>query len=256
MNIPLLDQIDIQILQHRDVHFGGNFAIMIDYYENEGVGVNEEFEIERIRELHQIQEALGENLSAISLPLPEVEAIERAKKRYFQLRDLYETEAKLSKLIGDLILSEEEYPEKEIQAIVKEGDQMVPLLLFIIQSTDLYDPLLPGYGRAPLLSALCLKEMKRKEAIAPLFSAIGTMTDDFDFEEAALSALLATPEESKSFLINQLSKEPLSLDNEKAAYLLSQFDPDPVVQAAAKSLLPRIAPTSSLAAYLALLAEL
>ena len=50
-HIPLLDAIDLDILMHKDAHFGGNFDIMIDYYEKEGVGSMPDFETDRIIEI-------------------------------------------------------------------------------------------------------------------------------------------------------------------------------------------------------------
>ena len=60
MDLPILDELDTEILKHRDAHFGGNFQVMIDYYEQEGIGVVPDFDIDRIVELHELQEKLGE----------------------------------------------------------------------------------------------------------------------------------------------------------------------------------------------------
>ena len=69
--IPLLDEEDILTLMHRDVHFGGNFKIMINYYEDEDhIGINEEFKLDRLKELALIEEHLQENLSETLLSEP------------------------------------------------------------------------------------------------------------------------------------------------------------------------------------------
>ena len=40
-SFPLTDELDHAILMHKDVHFGGNFSLMIEYYKEEGKGVIE-----------------------------------------------------------------------------------------------------------------------------------------------------------------------------------------------------------------------
>ena len=61
--IPLLDEEDILALMHRDVHFGGNFKVMINYYENENhIGIIEEFTLDRLKDLAKIEEHFQEDI--------------------------------------------------------------------------------------------------------------------------------------------------------------------------------------------------
>src|SRR5580704_4075015 len=88
-NYPITYSIDNQILMHREAHFGGNFALMLDYYKNEGRGVNKEFEISRIEELYKLQQQTGKDLATYMLSGPEIEKIGQAKNAYKTLRDIY-----------------------------------------------------------------------------------------------------------------------------------------------------------------------
>lgn len=222
--------IDNSILMHRDAHFGGSFPIMIDYYEKEGKGVNQDFELKRIRELAALEAKNHQNLAAMMLSGPEAEKVSQAKESYKNLRDLYDVKKPKSKiplLIADLILSEEENPEKEIAAVVAEKGAIVPALIDILRFEDFYDPLFPGYGLAPELATRCLGQIGDKRAIYSLFETIGEA--DFFNEDAVLAALKRIGDPAKTFLLKVLHGRPLNFDNERAAIALVEFKEDPEV---------------------------
>lgn len=224
MEIPLLDAVDQEILMHRDVHFGGNFPIMIDYYKTESVGVMPDFEMIRIKELKKLQDELGEDLSMKVLPLPAVEEVNRAKELYKKFRDVYEQSDEIPRLVSDLILAEEGQPEKEIAALVGKGDLAVDPLIHIIDSADFYDPLFPGYGRAPGLAAMCLGKIGNPKAVYHLFLAVGK--ENFFVDEAIIQAIVAFGDAGKEFLFKRLMQKPINKDNENAAVILASYPLD------------------------------
>lgn len=240
----LKDALDVEIVMQRDVHFGGKFPFMIEYYQREGKGVREEFDIERIRLLEKTEKDLGQNLAALLLSGADAEKVARAKNAYEKLRQLYEEKKKESsalkqgRLIADLILSEEENPQKAIQAIVKERSALVPLLIDLIRSEDFYDPLFPGYGFAPELAAICLGEIGDKRAIISLFESIGEQ--DFVFEDQAIKALRLIGEPAKEFLLHVVHAKPITYDNERAAMALVYFKDMPGVPEACLAILKEI----------------
>lgn len=222
----MVDSIDMEILMHRDSHFGGNFDVMLDYYKQDGVGVVPDFEIEEIKKLQIMENELGQNLSEVYLPEMAKETVEEAKKLYQELRNVYEDEnaRKEGVLLSDLILSEEEYPQKEIDALIKEGGKAVPLLIHLISSQTFYDPLFPGYGRSPIFAAKCLAGIQDERAIPPLFEALGH--ENFFTDEEIILALASFGDLAKAFLLKRLAQEPFSKDNEQAAIALSGFTED------------------------------
>lgn len=257
-DLPLTNLIDATILMHRDVHFGGIFDFMIDYYQKEGKGTNPEFTLARIRELAEMEKRMGHNLAAMMLGGADAEKIARAKQMYQSLRDLYETSGPLTKyprLIADLILSEDELAENEIAAIVKEKSAIVPSLIELLRTEDLYDSLFPGYGMAPALAVQCLGKIGDKRAIISLFESIGE--SDLFNEEIALEALRHIGAPAKEFLLRVLQGRPLNVDNERAAIALVQFKQDSEVSAACFKMLqdPEVRKDLSLSTYLVLACE-
>lgn len=256
--LPVSNAQDAAILMHRDVHFGGQFAVMLDYYKNEGKGINPEFDYERIEELAVMEKQMGENLAAMTLAGADAEKIGEAKDAYKKLRALYESKdkgAKLPQLIADLILSEEEEPVKEIEAIVQEKAAVVPLLIDLLRSETFYDPLFPGYGKAPALAAACLGKIGDKRAIISLFESIGS--GDFFDEDIALNALKAIGEPAKEFLLKVVHGKPINEDNEKAAIALIKFKDDPQVAKTSFEMLqdPAVLKDMALSTYLVLACE-
>lgn len=221
--IPLVDTIDLEILMHRDTHFSGNFGVMLEYYEKEGVGVMPDFSIKRIKKLLLEEQRLGQNLSELLLPSSAQEVVDDAKKMYLELRDVYETTPPnpISIAISDLIFSEDDSPKAEIESLCKEGKAAVKSLISVLKSDKLYDPLYPGYGRAPVLAAECLAKIQDERAIPALFEMLGQ--ENFFTDDAIISALVSFGDHAIEFLLKRLVHKPFSKDNEHAAIVLGSF---------------------------------
>lgn len=223
----LSEELDHEILMHRDAHFGGDFDVMLNYYSQDKVGVNPDFDLTRIEYLAEIEKQNEQNLAPLILSPSEIERVAAARKAYRSFKAIYDVEEeKVShpRLIGDLILTEEEEPNDEIQAIVNEGLKISPELIAILKSEDAYDTLFPGYGFAPYLAMVCLALIKDPESIIPIFETIGRPSVFGD--EPAFEALANFGEEGKKFLLKRLKSRPLNKDNFNAAVALSYFPPD------------------------------
>lgn len=226
---PLIDAIDHEILMHRDAHFGGQFSIMLDYYRKEGggKGVQPEFDLPRIERLAELEGQLKQNLAALFLAAPEMQKVADSRLAYQGLKAIYEIKKPKNNypvLIADLILSEEEEPKAEIAAIAAEKDKIVPALIDLLRSEELYDPLFPGYGQAPFLVVQCLGLIGDKRAIISLFEALGE--SDFFADDQIIKALKAIGQPARDFLLQVLKGRPLNEDNEKAAIALIAFKDD------------------------------
>lgn len=221
---PIVDALDHEILMHRDAHFGGQFSIMLEYYQKEGKGAQQDFPFTRIEKLALLEEQLKQNLAAFFLESQEVEKVAQSREAYQTLRSIYEVKkAKLPypRLIADLILAEDEEAEGEIGAIVEHKDKIVPFLIDLLRNESFYDPLYPGYGQAPFLAVKCLERIGDKRAIISLFEAIGE--GDFFVDDQIFKALKAIGEPAKEFLLRVVKGRPLNEDNEKAAIALIAF---------------------------------
>lgn len=254
----LFDESDKEILMHRDIHFSGNFELMIDYYNNQGKGVNPDFDLERIQELHLLERELKQNLAALILSGPEAEKVAKGKSAYKQLRELYKNgnpKNRLPVLIADLILSESEETEEEIKALAEHKTAAVLLLIDLLKSEDFYDPLYPGYGLAPFSAAKCLGYIGDKRALISLFEAI--KNSDFNHEDVVFKAIKAIGQDAKNFLLKVLHGKPYNQDNEHAALALIQFNNDPEVTKACLEILqePEAKKNIPFSTYLALVCE-
>jgi hypothetical protein len=260
LDLSFVDSVDVAILMHRDVHFGGQFDFMVEYYEKGGKGVNQEFDIERIKALMQVEKQMKQNLAPLLLSGVDAEKIAKAKEAYKKLRDLYQYQRgskahKYPLLIADLILTEDEEATNEIAAVVAEKGTIVPALIQLIRSEDLYDSLFPGYGEAPTLAIKCLGLIGDKRAIISLFESIGE--GDFMSENLALDALKAIGAPAKEFLMKVLHAQPITYDNERAALALDRFKDDPEVASNCFAMLKSLdfKKNSILADYLVLACE-
>ncbi len=243
--LSVVDAIDCAILMHRDVHFGGNFSIMIHYYHNKGKGCCQDFELKRIYELAELEKQLDKDIAPLILTGAEAEHVARAIKSYKDLRSLYEkTDKTIPKnrypiLIANLILSEEEEPLEAIQAIVDEKEKIVPELLALIRSDDFHNPIFPGFGLAPIYAAQCLGKIGDKRAIIAIFETIGHESDFFN-ENIALDALKLIGQPAKEFLLHVVNGKPYNEDNDHAAIALSGFKEDPAVATACFNILKNL----------------
>lgn len=255
---PLSYVIDNAILMHRDAHFSGNFDLMIDYYNQERRGVCNEFSLQRIEEMAEIEKQKGGNLSATLLSGAEMEKVAASRQSYQNLRDVYEVKKPISPipaLIADLILAEDEELEQAISQVVEQKSAIVPALISLLRNEDFYDPLNPGFGLAPQHAAKCLGLIGDKRAIISLFEAM--KEGDFFSEDAILDALRSIGEPAKEFLLKVLHGTPITGDNELAAVALLEFKQDPQVSKACLEMLKTLDLKNNipLATYLALACE-
>jgi hypothetical protein len=255
-SFPIVDSIDHEILMHRDAHFGGLFSVMLDYYANEGKGVQPEFDLPRIERLMAMEKDLKENLAALFLASDEMQKVSDAREAYAKLRAIYEVNNPKSihpRLIADLILTEDLEGEEEVAAVAAEKGLIVNALIELLRQDELYDPLFPGYGLAPSLIIKALEKIGDKRAIISLFEAMGQ--GDFFADEQILKALKQIGEPSKEFLLKVLHGKPINEDNERAAIALIAFNDDPDVTASALKMLhdPAVQNDPCLATYLILI---
>lgn len=221
---PIVDAIDHEILMHRDAHFGGQFSIMLEYYQQEGKGVQPELTITRIERLAALEKELKENFAALFLAGSEAQKVADARDAYQTLRAIYQVKnpkTPFPQLIADLILTEDEEAEAEIAAIVAEKGKIVPALIDLLRNENFYDPLFPGYGLAPFLAVKALERIGDKRAIISLFEALGQ--GDFFADEQIVKALQAIGQPACEFLLHVVKGRPLNEDNEKAAIALIAF---------------------------------
>jgi hypothetical protein len=225
---PLVDNSDVEILMHRDSHFGGKFSVMIEYYDEEKKGVQEDFDVDHIKYMASLEEKLETNLSTKLLTGPDAEKVGKSRDIYKKLKALYEIpqeqeKSPIPRIIADLILSEEEEPEEERNAVSAQGKAALPHLLKILKQDFFLDPLFPGYGYAPIHVIECIGEIKGKEAVPVLFEMLGTQNENddvFDIEQAAIEALSKIGPPSKTFLLKMIKGRPITRDNHKAAMAL------------------------------------
>lgn len=253
--IPLANVSDINILMHRDAHFSGNFDIMLEYYRKGGKGVSPDIDIDRIEELAAIEKNMGINLAPLLFSAPDAEKVARAKDSYKKLRDVYgisNPKTIYPKLIADLILSEDEEEEREIDAVVAQKGGIVPALIELVKSDEFHDPLFPGYGLAPVLAAKALGMIGDKRAVISLFESLGE-GDLFD-EDIIIEALRQIGDPAKQFLLRVLHGIPVTEDNEKAAIALIHFKDDPDIAKECLNMLikPDVRSHTTLSTYLIL----
>jgi hypothetical protein len=254
----LADAEDVAILMHRDIHFGGSFDIMLEYYRREGKGIQEDISIPRAEELNRLELATGQDLAGMLLSGADAERVGRSRDVYKTLREICEFDSPESlhpRLIAALILSEDLDSEEELNAIVAEGPSIIPSLIQLASAKEFYDPLFPGYGLAPSLAIKALGMLKDPKAIPALFEA--SNSGDFDHEEAVIHALVEIGPKAKQFLIRVLTLRPMVHDNEQAARALTHFVPDEEVAKVALEQLqdPAACRHQNLAAYLVLCCE-
>lgn len=221
---PLSDELDNEVIMHRNAHFGGKFDIMLEYYSQEGKGAHPDITLDKIEELLHKEHEMQEDIGMLLLSEAENEKVEESKAKYQQLRSIYNvknSKTPLPALIADLILTENPEPEEEIQALVEHGEAAVAFLHDIMKSDELYDPLFPGYGYAPIHAAECLGKIGSHSSIRILFEQIGTGT--FANEEAVFHGLKCIGKKAESFLWDIIKSRPIRPDTEKAVIAILEF---------------------------------
>lgn len=225
-SFPLEYALEKEILMHRDVHFAGDFASMVAYYQKEGRGAVLEVTLQQIQDLWDLEKKLSTNLAAQVLSGADAERVAHAKAAYVRLREVYErnlAEDDPAKLIADLILAEED-EEDCLQAVIEKGSCMQKPLLDLLHSTEFADDLCPGYGLCPLLAAKALAKIGDQEAIEALFVLLDDEREDLVFE--LLDALKELGAPACQFAQRVLTSLPISQDNRRAAFLLSSVFSD------------------------------
>ncbi len=255
---PLIEAEDVDILQHRDAHFSGQFSVMINYYKNAGLGVNEDIDLSRIEHLAYIEREKEQNIAALFLTGADMERVAKARNTYRNLKDLYAIK-KAQNLqpyyVANLILAEKDDLEAAKKVVIDEGKSIVPSLLALVNSEDFYDPLYPGYGLAPMHAVQCLGKIADPESLVSLFGYMANVEPEF--EEVLLKALHSFGDVALDFLRKVLVTRPLSNDNERAAVALSAFAADEVSAKICLEQLQKeeVQSTPSLCSYLLLACE-
>jgi len=242
----ILDEESQKILMHRDVHFGGSFPIMIEYYEREEApGIQEDIFIERVRELQFLEEKLGKNIAPYILKGIEAERVAYFRSLYRQFQELYAVAPKntTESLIASLFLSDGEW-EKIIENVPLALPLKEELLIEILINDEFQEGLSPSFGTVPQAIARLLGNRKSEKAISALFSTIGC--GNFDLEEEVIHALKKIGLAAKEVC---MKKALLSSgrDFERALIALQVFVPDEEVQKCAMKLLEK---KQSIASYL------
>ncbi len=234
------DEMDHQILMHRNTHFGGSFSAMIEYYEREGKGSQPELELKRIYQLQDLEQSNPSCFEGFLLP-EEEKQVEQSIELYKKFQELYEDPhaPEIGIRIADLVLSEEEDPTQEINRIVELGSAATPALIELLRSDVFCDPLSPGYGYSAAYAAVALGKIGDPQAIVPLFEAMRRR--DYFLEAAAIDSLRMFGHQAKDFLLSRLQLSPISEENERAAIALTNFENDEEIAKAALELLEKIA---------------
>ena len=217
-DLPLLNTIDLEILMHKDAHFGGSFDMMMEYYANDGIGVQEEFDIDRIKELSLLDKE--GHLSSEVLPDLAKNDVLLSKDLYSKFKECYEGDNPLPQKIADMILSEDDHPEEEIKALASFETLAIKPLIEILLQDHFYNALNPGYGRAPINAVLCLKAINSDEVIPFLFNALGK---SFMVDESIIDTLITLGSKAEEFLCDRLQSTPYTRDNYTAAMALASF---------------------------------
>jgi hypothetical protein len=218
MENPLLNTVDLEILMHKDAHFGGSFQVMIDYYENDGIGVQEDFELDRIKDLRDFDK--DGHLSSQVLPDASKNEVIFSSSLYKKFKESYEKKEPLPPKISDLILSEKEIPTEEINALVAIAELSTQPLLEILEQDHFYNPLNPGYGRSPINASLALRKIQNNDTIPQIFQCLGK---SFNVDEAIINTLITFGKDGSDFLQERLESTPYTHDNYIAAMALSSF---------------------------------
>ncbi len=250
-SFPLVDETDHSIVMFCEAHFSGNFDEMVKYTQKKGKGVQQEFSLKRIKELAAIQRKTDEKISDLLLSEEEKEEISQAKERYLSLRECYEKDLVLPRLIADLILTEDETADKELEALMgyPQKEELEKSLLHLLSSEEYYNPLFPGYGRAPQFAVKAIGLLQLTSAIPQLFTEIGK--HDFFMEEEILNALKNLGQPAKQWLMRRIQQKPITAENENAALALIHFEDEEVALLFQKLLSDKsLSSHSNLAEYL------
>ena len=232
----ILDEESQKILMHRDVHFGGSFSIMLEYYEREEApGIQEDIFIEGIQELDSLERKMKKNIAPYILKGIEAERVAFFRAQYRKFQELYSMAPKNSteSLIASLFLSDGEWEE-----VLEQVDSSLPqkenLLIEILMNDEFQESLSPSFGTAPQAIVRLLGERKSEKAIPYLFSTIGC--GHFDLEEEVICSLQKIGNPAKEFCLKK-ARSSSEKECERALIALQVFHPDESVRQCALELL-------------------
>ncbi|WP_213358269.1 hypothetical protein [Chlamydiifrater phoenicopteri] len=223
-----------KILLLREAHFSGSFEEMKECYADEDfLGADPDISIEDIDYLAKIESSNETILTQALLSERDWEEIQKAKAAYEFLED--SDPESLTGKIANLILTAPFSTSLDRDAVIAEGEAIVPDIIKILDTLDLFHPLFPGFGLAPQRLIDCLGHIRSPLAIRPLFEMIGSpQTAEYDDEIASALAKIGSP--AKQFLFSLLSSSPITKDHETASFCLAYFDDDEVVNFAKEQL--------------------
>ena len=214
LDAPTLDELDVSLLMQKNIHFGGSFQEMLEYYQDVSLLEHrDDIDIDRVSYLKEVEDA-GTDLEEL-LDEQTLEEIEDKKSLYSQIEDqAADSNNPEEQAIANLILCSEFDVEDEIITAANLGDDIVPYVLKIIERDDFYSKISPGQGRAPASAIRVLIALRDNSAILLLFSRmfnISTYT-----EGVFMQYFREFEAETKELIRRMLSGKTWSLDHERA----------------------------------------
>lgn len=222
----LTDESHHLILMLRESHFRGQFDLMLQSFNNENfIGNNLDIDIQEIEYLEKIEKKLQQNLAPLLLSPSEAERIYKSRLMYENLKKIYllenEEKDKKSRILADFLLIEFSPFDKEVDAIVQLKDAIIPDLLNIINNSNFYDPVFPGFGEIPKIAIECLSKINNPKVIPNIFSLLGKE----NFSDDDLSFILSKfNNDAKNFFQKILFSLPITKDHSMAAFCLTHFN--------------------------------
>jgi len=252
--LSVFDEEDKEILMHKEAHFAGSFPLMIECYKKNGKGAVLDTSLTRLQTLFAKEKELNTSLAPFFLSGADAEMVAASKKLYTQLALLFEQDAPpLSKAIASLILAEKKEEKEALKEVLEYQEKAIDLLIDVLKTPQLLNPLFPGYGKTPLLAGDALGILQAEKAIPHLFAL--SLEEDPAFEECARKNLKKIGTKAKDFLKKILEKTPISKAHESALFCLSSFS-SPSLSSFFFSLLQEKYTELPFALYLALGCEL
>ncbi len=240
----LIDEEDKKIILHREVHFGGSFPVMQEYYANEDHrGVMDDISPERIKFLADVEVKLGKNLAPFLLSGSDAEHIARAKKLYKSIEHAINQAEEARKtdfssgvkvdLLTQILFEEGNKPWTLEQ--MQQFKEFPEILFTLAASDEFRDELSPGYGKAPLEAIRLIGQLQISKGMDILFRVFPSASDDE--EEVLIAALVSFGSKALDKTTQYLTSRPITPLHEKMASLLVAFLPNQVALNAALNML-------------------
>ncbi|WP_213318918.1 hypothetical protein [Chlamydiifrater volucris] len=218
-----------KIVLLREVHFSGSFDDMKACYEDEDfLGTDPDISVKDIEYLANIEASNEVNLVEVLLSEKDMEEIQKAKAAYEFLEDC-DPDSQKGKIATLVLTAPFTTSSFDRDAVIEEGEAIVPEIINLLNTFDLFHPLSPGFSLAPLRLIECLGHIRSPLAIRPLFEMIGSpQTSGYDDEVASALAKIGAP--SKDFLFALIASSPVTKDHETASFCLAFFDDEEVIE--------------------------